>query len=88
MFVQEPKRLVQNIVDFQCPPNFDMTKESCHFGNQALISSFEPELDQNQILDILISYPFSKIELKDQCKHELQFSDSSPILESMSTHVC
>ena len=25
----------------------DMTKELCHFGNQASISSYQPELDQN-----------------------------------------
>ena len=45
----------------------DMTKESCHFGNQASISSYQLELDQNQTLDILASYPFPEIELEDEC---------------------
>jgi len=54
-FVKESERLIQKMVDFQCQPNFDMTKESCHFGNQASISSYQSELDQNQIFDILAS---------------------------------
>jgi len=64
-FVQEFERLIQIMVDFQRPPNFHMTQESSHFGNQISISSYQPELDQNQILDILTSYPFSKIKLED-----------------------
>ena len=70
-FQQESERLIQNMINFQCPPNFDMTKKSCRFRNQASISSYQPELDQNQILDILTSYPFSEIELKDECEYEL-----------------
>ena len=87
MFVQESERLIQNMVDFQCPPNFHITQKSCHFGNQTSILSYQPELDQNQILDILTSYPFPEIELEDKCESELQFSDSSLILESISTPV-
>ena len=86
-FVQESERLNQNMVDFKCPPNFHMTQESCHFRNQVSISSYRPKLDQNQSLDILTSYSFSEIELEDECEPELHFSDSSPILESISTPV-
>jgi len=57
-----------------------MTKESCYFGNQASISSYQLELDQIQFLDILTCYPFTKIELEDECEPELQFSDSSPMI--------
>ena len=42
----------------------DMIQELCHFENQDSISSYQPELDQNQILDILASYPFLKLNLK------------------------
>ena len=55
---------------FQCPPNFHMTQESCHFGNQVSISSYQPELEQNQIFDILASYLFHEIELEDECELE------------------
>ena len=64
-----------------------MIKESCHFENQASILSYQPELDENQILDILACYLFFEIELEDECEPEFQFSNSSPILESISTHV-
>ena len=57
--------------------SINMTQESCHFGNQDSISSYQSELDQNQILEILTSYPFSEIEHEDECEPELQFSDSS-----------
>ena len=40
-----------------------------------------------QVLDSLTSYPILEIELEDECELEHQFSDSSPILESMSTPV-
>ena len=52
------------------------------FGNPASISSYQPELDQHQILDSLTSYPISEIEIEYECEPELQFNDSSPILES------
>ena len=64
-----------------------MTQESCYLGNQDSILSYQPELDQNQILNILASYPFSEIEFKNECEPESQFCDSSPILESISTPV-
>ena len=35
----------------------------------------------------MASYPFPEIELEDKCEPELQFSDSSQILESISTPV-
>ena len=62
-----------------------MTQESYHFGNLASISSYQPELDQHPIPDTLASYPFPKI--KDECEPELQVSDSSPFIESLSTPV-
>jgi len=61
--------------------------ESCHFGNPALISSYQPELDQHQTLDNLASYPFPEIDLEDECEFELQCRNSSLILESISTPV-
>ena len=63
------------MVEFPCQSNVHMTQESCHFGNPASISSYQPELDQHQPLDNLASYPFPEIELKDECEPELQFSD-------------
>jgi len=86
-FVLESERQIQNMFDFHYLPNFHMTQESCHFRNQDSISSYQSKLDQNQILDILTSYPFLEIELKDECEPALQFSDSSPILESILTRV-
>ena len=47
----------------------------------------QPELDQHQILDSLTSYPIPKIELEVECEPDLQFSDLSLILESISTPV-
>ena len=41
--------------------------ESCHFENPTSISSYQPELDQHQILDSLTSYPILEIELEDEC---------------------
>ena len=64
-----------------------MTHKSCHFRNPASISLYQPKLDQNQPLNSLASYPFSEIELEDECEPEVQVSDSSPILESISTLV-
>ena len=49
-FMQESERLIKNMVDFQCPSNVHMTQELCHFENSASISSYQPELDQHQIL--------------------------------------
>ena len=86
-FVQETKHIMQNTIEFPCPPNVHTTYKSCHFGNLASISSYQPELDQHYILDSLASDLFPKIELEDECKPELQFSDSSSILESISTPI-
>ena len=38
--------------------------ESCHFGNLASISLYQPELDQHPIPDTLASYPVPEIELE------------------------
>jgi len=78
---------MQNTIDFPCPPNIHTTHEPYHFGNPASILSYQPELDQHQFLNSLASYPFPEIELEDECEPELQFSESSPILESISTPV-
>ena len=56
------------------------------FWKPASISSYQPELDQNPITT-LASYPFPEIELEDECEPELQVSDSSPFIESLSTPV-
>ena len=86
-FVQETECIMQITIDFPCLPNVHATHESYHFGNPASIFSYQPELDQHQILNSLARYPFSEIELEDECEPELQFSESSPILESISTPV-
>jgi len=86
-FVQETERIIKNIIEFPCPSDVHMTQESCHFGNLASISSYQPELNQHPIPDTLASYPYPEIEFEDECKPELQVSDSSPILESISTPV-
>ena len=83
-FVQETERIIQNTIDFTCPSNF---QDSCHFGNPASISSYQPELDQHSIPDTLASYPFPEIKLEDECEPELQVSNSSLFLESISTLV-
>jgi len=67
-FVQETERIMQNTIDLPCPPNVHTTHKSCHFGNPASISSYQPELDQHRPLDSLASYPFSEIELEDECE--------------------
>ena len=47
----------RSLTDPYIPNSADWTQESCHFGNPASISSYQPELDQYQILDSLTSYP-------------------------------
>ena len=86
-FVQDTERIIQNMNKFPCPSDVHMTQESCHCEKSASILSYQPELDQHQILDSLASYLIPEIELEDECEPELQFSDSSPILESISTPV-
>ena len=86
-FVQETERIIQNMNKFPSPSDVHMTQESCHFKNPASISSYQPELDQHQPLDSLASYPFSETEHEYECEPEFQFSNSSPILESISTPV-
>ena len=76
---------MQNMVEFSCPSDVHMTQESCHFENPVSISSYQSELDQHRPLNSLASYPFPEIKLEDECEPTFQFSDSSPILESIST---
>ena len=52
----------QPLIDPYIPNSIDWNHESCHFGNSDSISSYQPELYQNQTLDILVSYSFSEIE--------------------------
>ena len=68
-FVQETERIMQNTIDFRCPSN---VQESCHYGNPASISSYQPELDQHQPLNNLASFPFPEIELEYECEPELK----------------
>ena len=42
----------------------DWTQESYHFGHPVSISLYQPEFDQHQSLDILVSYHFPEIELE------------------------
>ena len=56
-FVQETEHIMQNTIDFSCPPNVHTTHESYHFENPTSILSYQLELDQHQILDSLTSYP-------------------------------
>ena len=77
----------QPLTIFYIPNPTDWTQKSCYFGNPPSISPYQPELNQHQPLDSLANYPFPEIELEDECEPELQFSDSSPILESISTPV-
>ena len=54
--------------------SIDLTQDSCYFGNQNSILAHLFELDQTQTfenpIDSLTSYPFSKIELENECDHE------------------
>jgi len=59
------------LIDPCIPNSTDWTQESCHFGNPVSISSYQPEIDQHQPLDSLVSYPFPEIELEDECEPEL-----------------
>ena len=54
-YTNEETQPYQSLTDFNIPCPIDVTQVSYHFENQDLISSYQPELDQNQILDILAS---------------------------------
>ena len=69
------------------PNSTDWAQESCHFGNPVLISSYQPELDQHQPLDILASYPFPKIELELESDPEPQVGNSISLFDSIMTLV-
>jgi len=62
----------QPLTDPYIPNSTDWTQESCHFGNLASILSYQLELDQHHILDILASYPFPEIELELESDPDLQ----------------
>ena len=59
--VNEESLSCQPLTNPYIPNSTDWTRESCHFGNLASISSYQPELDQYQILDSLTSYPIPEI---------------------------
>ena len=63
-FVQETERIIQNINKFSCPSDVHMTQESCHFGNPALISSYQLELDNIKFLIVWQVIQFLKLNLK------------------------
>ena len=62
------------------PNSIDWTQESCYFENQDSISAHQFELEQTPSfeshIDILTSYPFSKIELEHEYDPELPLDDS------------
>jgi len=81
----------QLLTDPDISNSIDLAQESCCFGNQDSISSHPFELDQNQNfenhLDILASYPFSEIELENECVPKSQLGNSISLLDSILTPV-
>ena len=75
------------MTDFNIPCPINVIQVLYHFGNQGLISSYQPELDQHQPLDILASYPFSKIEIEPESDPEPHVSDSISLFDSIITPV-
>ena len=69
----------QPLTNSDISSSIDLTQDSCYFGNHDSISAHLFEVDQHQILeshiDILASYPFSEIELKNECDHEPQLGN-------------
>ena len=66
-------------------------KESCYFGKQDSISAHPFELTQapnfENYINILASYPFSKIELQNEYDPEPQLCDSILLPDSIMTPV-
>ena len=75
------------MTDPYVPNSADWTQESCHFGNRTSISSYQPELDQHHIPDILTSYPFPEIELDLECDPEPHVKNSILLFDSIMTPV-
>ena len=77
------------MTNFYIPNSIDWTQESCYFRNQDSILSYPFELAQNfkNHLDILASYPFSKIELTHEYDHEPQVGNSSSLFDSIMTPI-
>jgi len=71
--------------------SIDLTQDSCYFRNQDSISVHPFEVDQHQIfenhIDVLVSYPFSEIELENECDLEPQLGNSFLLLDSITTLV-
>ena len=71
--------------------SINWTQESCCFANHYSISSYLVKLDQTPSfenhIDILASYPFSKIELEHECDFDLQVCNSISFLNAILTPV-
>ena len=57
------------------------------FWKSSSISSYQPELDQHQPLDILVNYPFPEIELELGSALEPQVGNFDSIITSVSLPV-
>jgi len=75
------------LTDPYIPNSTNWTQESCHFGNPISISSYQPEFDQHQPLDILASYHFPEIELELESGPESHGGDSISLFDSIMTPV-
>ena len=78
----------QPLTDPYIPNSTDWTQESCHFENPASIWSYQPELDQYHIPDILASYPFPEIELDLECDPDPHVSNFISLFGSIMIPVC
>ena len=69
--------------------SIDLDQESCCFGNQNSISAHPFELDQHQnfenLIDILVSYLFSEIELEHDYDPEPQLGNAISLSDSIMT---
>ena len=83
----EESLFCQSLTNPYIPNSANWTQESCNFGNPASISSYQPELDQHHIPDILASYPFPEIELKLESDPEPHVGDSILFFDSIMTPV-
>ena len=75
IYTNEETLLYQPLTNSDISNSIDLTQNSCYFRNQDSISAHPIELDQTQTcenpIDILASYPFSKIELKHEYDPEI-----------------
>ena len=79
--VREESLSCQPLTNLYIPNSTDWTHKSCHFKNPASFSSYQPELDQHQPLDILASYPFPEIELEHESDTEPHVGDSISLFD-------